>query len=68
MKVELKDGRCRSCRGQLVIVHVDDLFMEVLCEDCNDSYHVQPDAFGDGAMVYFLDMMAARHDAAADGP
>lgn len=68
MKVELKDGRCRSCKGQLEIVHVDDAFMEVVCMDCNDSYHVEPDAFGDGAMVYFLDLMAARRDAADDAP
>ncbi len=54
MKVELKDGRCRTCRGQLEIVHVDDAFMEVVCMDCNDSFHVEPHALGDSGLVYFL--------------
>lgn len=68
MKVNPRDGRCRSCGGPLEIVHLDDAFMEVVCDHCDDNYHVEPDAFGDGAMVYFLDQMAARRDAGDDGP
>jgi hypothetical protein len=62
MKVQPKDGRCRTCNGPLVIVAADDATMSVECEDpsCADAYDVEPDAFGDGAVVYYPAVIAAQ--------
>ncbi len=54
MRVNPRDGRCRSCRGELEIIDADDDTMTVECQnpDCCDSYLVETDAFRDGAMHY----------------
>lgn len=54
MIVDLNDGRCRSCGGQLEILDADDCTLSVTCTECSDSYDVEPDAFGDGCMTYFF--------------
>lgn len=54
MIVDTKDGTCRSCRGQLEIVDADDATMSVVCQGCGDTYVVEPDAFGDGCMTYYV--------------
>lgn len=53
MRVNLKDGRCRSCSGELDIIDADDATMTVECENCGDVYLVEPNAFGDGCMTYY---------------
>ena len=58
MKVNLSDGRCRECGGTLTIVDADDATMVVECDECGDSYSVEPDAFNDGCMVYYPAVMA----------
>ncbi len=60
MLVDLKDGACRTCGGTLQIVGADDATMEVLCIECADSYLVEPDAFNDGCMTYYVGFMADR--------
>ena len=60
MIVDLKDGCCRTCGGQLEILDFDDVSLEVTCLDCADSYAVETDAFGDGCMSYFFPLMASR--------
>ena len=60
MLVDLQDGCCRSCNGQLEITDVDDASMSVVCLDCSDNYDVEPDAFGDGCMTYYFPLMAQR--------
>ena len=41
--------------------------MTVACVECSDSYEVEPDAFGDGAMDYYVPFMTSvRED--DDGP
>lgn len=67
MRVDLADGRCRTCDGALVIVDADDATMTVQCEECDDSYLVEPDAFGDGCMTYYVGMLAERMRG-GDGP
>ena len=62
MLVDLKDGACRSCGGTLQIVAADDATMEVLCIECADSYFVEPDAFGDGCMTYYVGFHANREE------
>ena len=59
MKVHPRDGRCRSCGGTLTIVDADDATMTVECE-CGESYLVEPDAFGDGCMTYFVPLMTHK--------
>ena len=54
MRVDPKDGTCRTCGGTLEITDIDDATMGVVCDECGDSYEVEPDAFGDGCMTYYL--------------
>ena len=58
MLVDLKDGRCRECSGQLEIVGADDATMDVVCQSCGDEYVVETDAFGDGGITYWPQVMA----------
>lgn len=60
MIVDSRDGCCRSCGCQLQIIDADDCTMTVECTapECGDCYEVEPDAFGDGAMHYFLHFLA----------
>jgi hypothetical protein len=62
MMVDLKDGACRTCGSALKIVDADDATMTVDCTECGDSYSVEPDAFGDGCMTYYVGFMAAREE------
>ncbi len=60
MRVDLKDGRCRTCGCQLEIVDADDATMTVECVECGDCYPVEPDAFGDGCLTYYVGVMEER--------
>lgn len=55
-----EDGNCRSCGGVLNITDVDDVSMNVECEACGDNYDVETDAFGDGCMKYYFQILADR--------
>lgn len=66
MRVDPKDGRCRECGGILQIVGADDCTMDVECIDCGDYYTVEPDAFGDGCMTYFVPFLADQLEAGRD--
>ena len=57
MRVNPEDGVCRSCGGELEITDADDATMTVECE-CGESYLVEPDAFGDGCMTYYVPFIA----------
>ena len=57
MLVDLADGKCRTCNGQLEIVDVDDATMDVECTECSDGYTVEPDAFHDGGIKYWPEAM-----------
>ncbi len=63
MLVDLKDGSCRSCQGQLEITDADDATMTVECQNCGDLYLVETDAFGDGCLKYYVGFMAQREGA-----
>lgn len=58
MLVELTDGKCRSCGGQLEVIGADDATMDVECTECSDEYTVEPDAFNDGGIKYWPEAMA----------
>jgi hypothetical protein len=58
MLVELTDGKCRTCGGQLKIIAADDATMDVECTECNDGYTVETDAFNDGGIKYWPAVMA----------
>lgn len=61
MRVATTDGTCRSCGGELEIVDADDATMTVECQgECGDSYQVEPDAFGDGCMTYYVGFLTQR--------
>lgn len=62
MRVDPKDGVCRSCRGPLDIVDFDDVSMTVVCDNptCGDEYDVETDAFGDGCVTYYFQLVAER--------
>ena len=57
--VKPADGGCRVCQGQLGILDADDATMTVECQDCGETYLVEPDAFGDGGIVYYPAILAA---------
>ena len=67
MLVDLKDGSCRECRGQLEITEADDATMDVVCQECGDEYAVEPNAFNDGGIVYWPQVMAEQ-EGDSDGP
>ena len=54
MRVKPQDGTCRSCGGVLEIIDADDATMTVECTECAEAYLVEPDAFGDGCMTYYV--------------
>jgi hypothetical protein len=58
MLVDLKDGYCRTCGGQLKITGTDDATMDVECTECDDAYTVETDAFNDGGITYWPQVMA----------
>jgi len=60
MRVDPKDGHCRSCQGELTIIDADDATMTVECEECGDVYVVEPDAFGDGCMTYYVGFLTGE--------
>ena len=66
MLVEPQDGRCRECSGQLEIVGADDVALTVECCECGDTYAVETDAFGDGAIHYWPAFMAEKLDHGGD--
>ena len=66
MRVDPKDGRCRSCGGELTIIDADDATMTVECQECGNTYFVEPDAFGDGCMTYYVGFMAKHAQEGGD--
>lgn len=57
MLVDLEDGRCRSCDGQLEVCGADDATLDVECTECGDGYTVEPDAFNYGGIKYWPEAM-----------
>lgn len=57
MLVDLEDGFCRSCGGQLEITGADDVSLDIECTDCGESAHVEVDYFGDGGIKYWPEAM-----------
>lgn len=56
MLVDLEDGKCYECSGQLEVEDIDDCSMIVVCLGCGADFRVEPDAFGDGCLKYYLPM------------
>lgn len=67
MNVDLADGGCRACGGQLKIIGFDDATLTVECE-CGDTYVVETDAFGDGCLKYHFALQRQRAEEGSDGP
>jgi hypothetical protein len=62
MLVAKKDGSCRECGGVLQITDADDATMSVECTECGETYLVEPDAFGDGCMTYYVEVMTRKEE------
>lgn len=60
MRVDPADGCCRECGGVLEIIEADDATMTVECTECADVYLVEPDAFGDGCLTYYVGFLTGR--------
>lgn len=60
MMVDLKDGRCNSCDGQLQIIDADDATMTCECTECGNEMTVEHDAFSDGAVHYLPEFLSGR--------
>lgn len=54
MLVNRNEGTCQVCDGTLEVVDADDATMTVSCTKCGETYPVEPDAFGDGCMDYYV--------------
>jgi len=67
MRVNRKDGTCRVCQGDLEIVAADDATMTVECAECGEVYAIEPDAFGDGCMTYFVGFHAEQRQEVGGG-
>jgi hypothetical protein len=52
MIVDPNDGRCRTCGGTLLVIDADDATLTVSCLECQETYAVETDAFGDGCMSW----------------
>ena len=66
MKVNKQDGDCRDCRGDLEVVEVGDATMTVECLECGETYAVEPDAFGDGGVTYYVGFLTEQAEAEGD--
>jgi hypothetical protein len=66
MKVNPKDGVCRQCGGSLTIIDADDATMTVECDECQDVYLVEPDAFGDECMTYYCSFLTGKTTGAVE--
>ena len=53
MLIDLIDGACRSCSGQLEVIDALDAMLFVACTKCDDDYVVEPDAFNDRGLRYW---------------
>jgi len=64
MMIDPADGMCRSCGGALMVTDADDATMTVECQDaeCGDEYLVEPDAFNDGCITYYVPFMASLEE------
>lgn len=60
MRIRKTDGVCRQCGGEQEIVDADDATMDVECLDCGDLCVMEPDAFGDGCVDYYIPFVASR--------
>lgn len=58
MRVHPQDGTCRECGSVLAIIDADDVTMTVECVEAGHLYLVEPDAFGDGCMTYYVGFLA----------
>ena len=67
MRVNPRDGCCRSCSGQLEIVDALDDALTVRCESCGEVYDVETDAFHDAGMTYHVDFLAEQMKCRGDG-
>lgn len=56
MLVDREDYVCPECQGQLEVDEVDDCSMFIVCTECGYDMQVEPDAFGDGCMKYYMPM------------
>lgn len=54
MLINTEDGCCYECEGQLELVDADDCSMTVVCRECTECFTVEPDAFGDGCVTYYI--------------
>ena len=61
MLVSKRDGCCPECSGQLEIVDADDCSMEVVCIECDEEMRVETDAFGDGGITYWPEVMNCQN-------
>ena len=66
MLVDKKAGVCRECGGVLEITDADDATMTVACTECGDDYQVEPDAFGDGCVIYYFDFLTRKREEDGD--
>ena len=65
--VDLKDGACTACGGQMMVTGADDATMDVECTECGDCHTVEPDFFRDGGIArHGVDRLFSRYRCPAE--
>lgn len=59
MLVDLEDGRCPTCGGQLNVFFADEATLYVECTEfeCFDEFNMEIDAFSDHETKYWTPVM-----------
>ena len=56
--IEMKDGTCESCGGQLKIIGTEYELLEVECLACGESFYRESDDFSSGGNDYWSQAIA----------
>ncbi len=61
MLIDMIDGDCRICGGQLEVVDAEVSFLFVACTKCDEDFIFKPNAFNDGGLRYWPAAMFRFH-------
>ena len=60
--LQRRTGAVAVAGGVLEITDADDATVLVECTECGETYLVEPDAFGDGCMTYYVEVMIRKEE------
>jgi hypothetical protein len=60
MRIDLRESRCRTCDSALDVIDILDSTMRVRCLECDDTYEIDTESFGDGGLTYFVPLLNGK--------